>query len=191
MRLLWLRSVILASVVFPLPAAEPVVRPQPAREVWRLHRVCPGEGGCVFGDWTSRGPVTVHEKRDAGSPVVFRLRKGDKVTGLRSTLLSLKTGACRTTAAIVGTSEKELKDIAIPKGTRLWSFYYKGEGSIVVGIGDTWTAADRVSVCCALETIECSEEPEYELWFEVRTAEGKTGWTKDSDQLRGMSQYDE
>lgn len=174
----------------PTPAQEPVSRPSPAKEIWRLHRVCPGEGGCIFGEWTVRGPVTVYEKREPGAKVAFRLKKGDKVTGLRSLLLSLKTGACRTNAAVTASRVNEPVEVTIPAKTKLWSFYYEGEGYLVAAVGDKWTAADRVSVCCLEDTIKCTEEPVYELWFEVRSRTGLTGWTKDSDQFNGSSQYD-
>lgn len=165
--------------------------PDPRTQVWRIHDACPGEGGCVFGPWTVKGPVTAYEKRPPAQSASFTLKKGDKVAGLRSTLVSLATGVCTAKQDLIATRVKTSQEIPIPRGTVIATFYEEGEAYVTGAIGAQWTPADRISVCCIGSSLDCSKPPVYELWLKFRTADGREGWSKDVTQFNGASRYDE
>lgn len=145
---------------------------------------CPGEGGCQFGIWTAQAPIVVYSKRSTDSPVLFRLAKGDKVTGVSSVLVVHKVGSC---TAKEGASITRLtgSDTPIPAGTKLPLYFYEGEGNVHVDF-----KGELASACCEDVQITCEISPITDLWLQVRSQSGRAGWTNQRDAFSGTSQYD-
>src|SRR5688500_3012645 len=52
---------------------------------------CPFEL-CTYGEWTARQPVAVRRERRRGSPIVFRVARGETVTAITGVVVTLEAG---------------------------------------------------------------------------------------------------
>ena len=148
-----------------------------------LKGVCPGEGGCTFGVWTAKSPVVIYRRRSTAAEA-FRLRQGEKVTGLEAVLSLTQVGKCVAKAETTLTTLADMKDHKIQPGTRFEGFYGAGEGCMV-------GALDGAEInACESDKYACKPEPQPTLWLKVRNQAGVVGWTRDRDKLAGTSQYD-
>jgi hypothetical protein len=145
---------------------------------------CPGEGGCQFGVWTAKAPIAAYSKRSTNSPVVFRLSKGEKVTGLSAIMVVHKPGAC-TAKKNASITRLVGEDTKIPDGTKLPMYFYGGEGGVLVEF-----KGEVVLACCEDDQLVCEKNPVTDLWLQIRSESGRTGWTNQRGKFSGTSQYD-
>jgi hypothetical protein len=167
-------------------AQGPAVPPMPFEDAG----ACPFEG-CVYREWTARAPVQVRAGRRLDTPVVFRLRAGERVTAVTGVVVTLRAGRVQfdkpqrlTTSA---------GPIEIQPGETLYLLTYKGEGftkawfkgkvyddvdasSVING------ACDKIPSRCPGRVLESSRT---EWWVQVRNRAGQVGWTREAEQFDG------
>lgn len=156
-----------------------------SRVVRQFPGACPGEGGCTFGEWIAKEEVPVYAERSTTSPLLYRVKKGEKVRGLEAVLHVVNPRTCtaqRRTVGYLGGG----RELPIPAGTKLTISYYEGEGYALTEYQNT-----ELSVSLIDDTFKCSEdEPDETLWLKVRSKSGRVGWSKDRAKFSGTSQYD-
>jgi hypothetical protein len=157
---------------------------------------CPFEC-CTYREWTTHKPTTVHSDRSLKSPVNFRLKPGEPVTGLTGVVVTRKPGRTvidRPVTLECGSEKVEAKPHEV-----LSLLHYEGEGyfkfkfrgAICVGeipfpvkrekkfgvLGD----AREIRTYLHTETV-----PETIWWVQVKNSDGKVGWTNEPAHFEHM-----
>jgi hypothetical protein len=139
----------------------------------------------VFGPWKVLRAVTVYRERSTSASVVFRLKKGDMVTGLSAHLVVEKGAPCVAKRSAYVTPVDGGREVQAAAGTKFTLLYYGGEGSFVADDGQ-----QHVVVCCLGDSVACTGEPHLTQWLQVRSAAGRIGWAKGRENFHGTSQHD-
>jgi hypothetical protein len=157
-----------------LPLAAPAKTPQAGPPVPYVHKgACPFEG-CTYGEWTANADTAIHKDKDAKSPVLFTIRKGDKVTGV--------TGEVVTVAAGVGVASRtiQLDETHVLKpGETYYVLHSVGEGYMAVWVRGKVYEAD-------LSEDKFKKQPKTEWWVQVKRADGQMGWTTETRNFDGI-----
>ena len=154
---------------------------------------CPFEG-CAYGEWISTDNVKVHRERDRRSPVVFDLATGDRVTALTGAVIVLRAGRVEFTSATKLSSQEGA--IRISAGDTLFLLAYIGEGVTNAWLhGRVYRGVDGATsffdVRCTDEPGRCSgrvvEPPLTEWWVQLRSSDGRMGWTPEPEKFDGKN----
>jgi len=146
---------------------------------------CPFEC-CTYRRWGVNAETAVYRGRSARSPVVFRARKGEHVTGLTGVVITVEPGVVKIKREMtLGADGRRVK--ARP-GDVLYLLHYVGEGDYKFWLRgriyqdempyqprQRQLAEDEAR---ARELIEFVSEPETVWWVKVRNRRGQVGWTK-------------
>jgi hypothetical protein len=153
---------------------------------------CPSEGCSYGGEWTSTDRVRVHRERDRKSSLAFDLTAGEKVTAVTGAVVVLRAGRVEFMAATRLSSDDGM--FRVSPGDTLYLLAYTGEG-----FTNAWLkgriyrrvdgAASFFDVGCADEPGRCSgrvvEPPLTEWWVQLRSGDGRLGWTDQPDKFDG------
>jgi hypothetical protein len=122
----------------------------------------------------------------AKTPVVFRLKRGEKVTALTGVVVTTKLGL-----AVVTPSMRPGRDFK--RGDRLDLIHYVGEGHWKYWFNGYFNEdqvdsreqcrAPRGKSFCEIEVVT---EPETTWWAKIRTAQGREGWTRHTEHFGNM-----
>jgi hypothetical protein len=86
---------------------------------------CPFEC-CTYREWIVEKDTALYRKRDKRSPVVYRVKKGDVVTGVTGVVVTLTPGKAKVLKpTILGHGNEKVE--AKP-GELLYTLHYEGEG---------------------------------------------------------------
>lgn len=67
------------------------------------HGACPFDC-CVYREWFARGDIKALKDRKEGSPVVFGIKEGERVTALTGVVITTKPGVAKAIKPIVASS---------------------------------------------------------------------------------------
>jgi hypothetical protein len=151
--------------------------------------VCPFEG-CVYREWTALGAVGVRRDRRADSPVVFSVKKGEKLTAITGVVVTTRAGRVQFSEPI------DLSTLSGPlhivPGQTLYLLTYRGEGVTLAWFQgrfydevDGSTAffndgCDRVPSRCVGTVIQA---PQSVWWVQMKNAKGQIGWTNEAQKF--------
>jgi hypothetical protein len=187
------QSVSVVLVVFACAAAlcasqaPPASRPGPPLP-FEDHGACPYEL-CTYGAWTARETIAVRSGRRRGSPVTFRLARGEKVTAVTGVVVTLRAGR------VQYRSPHEMKSasgvVRVEPGQTLYLLTYQGEGFTKAWFDgrlyDELDGSDFFNAVCDDDPNRCVgtvvEKPQREWWVQLRTAAGRVGWTDEPDKF--------
>jgi hypothetical protein len=148
---------------------------------------CPFEG-CTYREWTVNARTAFHAKMDIHSPIVFYAEKGENVTGLTGTVITLELGKA---VAIRDEMLDADQDISVKPGDVVYVLNYVGEGYYKLWVNGRIceapigppTGDERVleknysqDEMFGMHTLK---EPTTEWWVKVRNSKGQIGWTND------------
>jgi hypothetical protein len=153
---------------------------------------CPFEC-CIYREWTTNQPTTVHRGRNVKSPVEFRLKTGDTVTGLTGVVVTLKPG--KTVIDRPVTLDCGSEKIRAKQHDVLNLLHYQGEGDFKFKLrgkiceGEVPWPVNREREFGALGTdrreiksyLHTETVPETIWWVQIRNRDGKVGWTNESN----------
>jgi hypothetical protein len=147
--------------------------------------VCPFEG-CTYREWIAQEDNQIHESMDENSPVIFTVKKGEKVTGITGTVLTTQYG-----------EGEVLKDApiyggpAIKKGDRIQIINHVGEGYMKIKYnGQIYEAQILVpdpsyDINSTRDNeiiyIKETQKLETEWWVKIKNSQGQEGWTKNTN----------
>jgi hypothetical protein len=164
---------------------------------YRDDGACPGEC-CVYRDWVAERRIGVRRDMSDASPVVFTIRKGERVDALTGTVVTTRAGIARVTAdaAVIpyadGSSQPppsgqdkyinavkgDIVYLLTPLGEGFYSAWFRGlllgqmKGVDLPRFGEFGDEVKQGDV---------EEEPTIVWWANVRNRRGRIGWTKDTD----------
>jgi hypothetical protein len=146
--------------------------------------------GCVYRDWTSKAAVNVKQDRWASAPIVFSLKKGDKVAAITGVVVTSRAGRVQFSKPI------DLSNTSGPlyvvSGQTLYLLTYRGEGFTLAWFEgrfydnvDGSTAffnggCDRVPSRCVGTVVQ---QPQVVWWVQVKNAKGQIGWTNQPERF--------
>lgn len=133
---------------------------------------CPFEC-CTYREWTANKATVLRTKMSEGALVAFRVKKGEKVTGVTGVVITTKAGVLK---VLRNTTVGENK-VRVKAGEFLYLLTYTGEGFY-----DTWYKgkifSDSFHDNAALKLVS---EPTSVWWVKIKNRKGKVGWTKMPD----------
>ncbi|HYM09156.1 MAG TPA: hypothetical protein VEU62_00415 [Bryobacterales bacterium] len=162
------------------PALTPQKAPKPTLPKIDQN-ACPFEG-CQFGAWTVREPVRIYSTWKPQRKPLRTLNKGESVTALTGVHITFEPSEIRVTAP--------MPQYGLKPGDIVFAYMYIGEGYCSAWFNGYWVAefdgsGTRGSGCSRHCTAELLKPGRSEWWVAIRTKDGTTGWTRDSDQFDG------
>ena len=149
------------------------------------HGACPFEC-CTYRTWTVKTDTDLRVNRSDTTPLVVRLRKGDRVEGITGVVITTTLGTARVLAAISKAADR----LRLNTGETVYVLNYVGEGAWKLWVKGKLYVAENArgphdcygpehdTVLCPVQILE---EPTTVWWAKVRTRNGKEGWTRQLD----------
>ncbi len=137
---------------------------------------CPFEG-CTYRDWTANKDTIIRVNRSDDSPVAFRVRKGEKITGITGTVLTLRAGC----AEVLSPLNVEGQELA--PGSIVHPLRYEGEGFWKI-----WVQGKTGAVAIG-QNVEMIEYPETVWWVKIRNARGEIGWSNQPENFDNKDRF--
>lgn len=131
---------------------------------------CPFEG-CVYREWIATRDAKVFKDRNEGSPIVFTVKKGEKVTAIGGVVITVKPGRAKVLA------EFDYGDIRIKAGDIICLLSYRGEGRYKVWFQGTLMDEFQHGEIPR----KIIEEGQYVWWVNIKNRKGQTGWSNKPD----------
>jgi hypothetical protein len=151
--------------------------------------VCPFEG-CVYREWIALNAVGVRRDRRADSPVVFSLKKGERVTAITGVVVTTRAGRVQFSKPI------DLPNLSGPlhivPGQTLYLLTYRGEGVTLAWFeGRFYDEVDGSTAFfdhgCAHAPSRCVgtlvQQPRSVWWVQMKNAKGQIGWTSEPEKF--------
>ena len=176
---------ILAFVMLlAVPQLDPSLTPQklPKPALPKIdENACPFEG-CQFGAWTATDNVQLFSTWKEDRKLVSAISKGEVVTAVTGIHITFEPSQIQVTAPIA--------DYNLKPGDVVYGYMYKGEGVFSAWFNGYWVENfDGSGVADAGCNRGCNakllKEGRVEWWVEIKTKDGVTGWTKDTDKFDG------
>jgi hypothetical protein len=174
-----------------LACASPMVLAQPAPRdgppvPFEDAGACPFEL-CTYGDWTARRAVVVRQERRLGSPIVFRVARGEKVTAITGVVVTLEAGRVR--FRVRHEMDSRTGRLVVMPGQILYLLTYQGEGFTKAWFGgrlyDELDGTEFFNAACEDDPGRCAGrivvQPRREWWAQLRNAAGQVGWTNEAE----------
>lgn len=131
---------------------------------------CPFEC-CTYRQWVANRDTVLLKNMSNNSPIAFRVRKGEKVTGMTGVVITTKAGVVK---VLKNTTIDEEGKVRVNTGDILYLLTYLGEGYY-----RTWYKG-RIEVGSYYENpnVKQISEPEAIWWVKIKNRKGQIGWTK-------------
>lgn len=128
---------------------------------------CPFEC-CTYRDWTVDKATSIHRDMSDASPIINRLKKGERVKGLTGTVITTRAGEIRVL------KNTKLGNLNLKRGDRLYMLTYLGEG-----FSKIWYKGRIVEDEAWDEKLfKQLRSPSAVWWVKVRNRKGQTGWSR-------------
>ncbi len=127
---------------------------------------CPFEC-CTYRDWLATKPITVFKIMKAGSPIAFKLKKGEKVSGVTGVVITSVAGKVR-----VSKSQTLLNsEVKVKKGETLQILTYLGEGYYRF-----WYKGKVFDEDAFTDGLKILTRPKSVWWVKIKNRKGQIGW---------------
>jgi hypothetical protein len=157
---------------------------------------CPFEC-CTYREWSVKADTTLYKSRSTKSPPAFRVKEGERVTGVTGVVITLAPGRAVATGSVTvrHEGEHEVREIKVRRGDVLYLLNYTGEGFF-----KTWfrgrfyevqpeTAAEhaaRPEALARLPYLRLQSRPRTVWWVKVRNSRGQVGWSRQPEHFGDM-----
>jgi hypothetical protein len=157
---------------------------------------CPFEG-CVYREWTARTAVAVRRDRKSDSPVLFNLKKGDKVTAVTGIVVTIKAGRVQFREPVdlrfYDHSQRSAAFLHVDPSQTLYLLTYRGEGDTKAwfdgGVYDDVDGSTFFNGVCDVDPTRCLgkivEKSQTAWWVQLRNSKGRVGWTNQPNKFDG------
>jgi hypothetical protein len=175
-------KILFSLVLLVAPQLNPSLTPQKADKP-NLPKIdenaCPFEG-CQFGAWTATDQVQVFSTWKEDHKPVVTISKGEAVTAITGVHITFEPSEIQVTEPI--------PDYGLKPGDTIYGYMYKGEGVISAWFNGYWVEDfDGTGIANAGCNRNCNaklvKEGRVEWWVEIKTQNGTTGWTKETDKF--------
>lgn len=144
---------------------------------------CPGEGGCLFGEWNVTKDTQLFQHPDALHPVgAGMVTRGSVVQGVTAQMMTTHPERIRVREGNTSRANDEV-EFKVARGDELLAYVYLGEGCWRI-----WYEGALRVLCTDVEVVE---EPAMTWWVQVQTQAGARGWSNEPSNFCGVTRYDE
>jgi hypothetical protein len=172
---------IAAALVVTQLAPAIVPRPVPKPTLPKIDQnACPFEG-CQFGEWRARKSVLLFSTWKRERTPLRRLAKDEVVTALTGVHITFQPVEISVTAPI--------PQYGLKPGDTVFGYMNLGEGVFNAWFKGMWVeefdgsgVAPGCSRNCSAKLVKPGR---FEWWVQIRTKDGVTGWTKQTDSFDG------
>jgi hypothetical protein len=153
---------------------------------------CPFEC-CTYREWSVKADTTLYKSRAKNAPAVFRVKKGERVTGLTGVVVTLVPG--KAVARKPTTIGDGARKVLLKVGDVLYLLHYEGEAVYKIWFRgriyeETIMSAPVVVYADpeerAREPIQMLSEPRTVWWVKVRNRRGQVGWSRQPEHFDDM-----
>lgn len=160
---------------------------------------CPFEL-CTYKEWTAEASIPVRKDRKFSSPVIFKIKKNEKIRAIRGVVVTKKPGIVRILKPFkdVYSYQRYNYDIQpiFARGDILYTLHYGGEGYNLYWYkgdlywGDGIAELNKNSKEWKSRTMDVLSWYKTEWWVYVVNSAGKSGWTLGTYKFRGQYEFD-
>lgn len=131
---------------------------------------CPFEC-CTYRGWVANKDTIIYKEKRDGSPVAFRVKKRERVTGVTGVVITTKAGIVK---VLRNTTINEEGTFHVRAGDTIYLLTYKGEGFYTI-----WYKG-RYSVGAFYDdsNLRTVSDPDSVWWVKIRNRRGQVGWTR-------------
>src|SRR5262249_12731909 len=141
---------------------------------------CPFEC-CTYREWAVRAATVFYKDRTTNSPIAFRSRPGEKVTGLTGVVITLKLG--KAIIKKTGTLAEGKNVVRVKQGEELYLLNYVGEGYYKFWLRGGIYPEQMEG---GNDMVRLLSKPQTEWWVKVKDGQGRIGWSKQTNHFDGM-----
>lgn len=154
---------------------------------------CPFEC-CVYREWSVVADTTLYKNRSNNAPVGFKVKKGERVTGLTGVVVTLAPGKAVATGDMT-VGEGSNRKVRVRRGDVLYLLHSVGEGSYKIWFRgrlyeeQPQTAEEHATLpqsVVRLPYLRMLRAPRTVWWVKVRNKRGQTGWSTQDDHFGDM-----
>lgn len=137
---------------------------------------CPFEC-CLYRGWTANKDTVLYKQMSEKSPIAFRVKRREKVTGITGTVITNKAGTVKALADITATEDsKEItgKKFTVKSGDIFYVLTSMGEGFYQLWYKGKFFQDEIYNE----KTMKILTKPESVWWVKIKNRRGQIGWTK-------------
>lgn len=139
---------------------------------------CPFEC-CIYRQWTAKKETILYKQMSEKSPIAFRVKRREKVTGVTGVVITNKAGTVKVlndyTAKELSTDyTKAENEISIKSGEVFYVLTSVGEGFYQLWYKGKFFQDEIYNE----ENMKVLTEPEADWWVKIKNRKGQIGWTK-------------
>lgn len=139
---------------------------------------CPFEC-CTYRQWVATKNLVLYKNMREKSPIAFRIKKGEKVTGVTGVVITNVAGKAEALKDLTLASSK----VQLKKGETILLLTYLGEGWYRFWHNGKFFEDDGYT-----DGIEIRSQPESVWWVKIKNKKGRIGWTKSSEDFDNQDQ---
>lgn len=166
------------------PQLDPSLTPQkaPKPTLPKIdEKACPFEG-CQFGPWTATDQVQLFSTWKEDRKPLVTISKSEAVTAITGVHVTFEPSEIKVTAPMPA--------YGLKLGDMIYGYMYKGEGVFSAWCNGYWVEDfDGSGIAEAGCNRNCNarllKDGRTEWWVEIKTNDGTTGWTKDTNKFAG------
>lgn len=132
---------------------------------------CPFEC-CTYREWVGNKETIIHKQMRDGSPVAFKIKKGEKVRGVTGVVITTVAGKVK----VLKSQTLENSKVKVKKGETLLILTYLGEGYFRF-----WYKGKFFEENADLDGIKVVSQPKSVWWVKIKNRKGQIGWTRLSE----------
>jgi hypothetical protein len=143
---------------------------------------CPFEC-CTYREWTAVKDTAIYRQRRKNSPVAFRVKNQERVSGLTGVVITSEPGIGKALndTFLTGYDKREVeRKIRIRRGERFSLLTYLGEDVYWI-----WFKGKTFSVKLYDRNLNLIRKPKAVWWIQIRNKRGQTGWTTAAENFDG------
>lgn len=138
---------------------------------------CPFEC-CTYRQWTVEKPTAVRAAMNDSSPVIYNLKRGEKVLGMTGVVITRQPGI------LEALKNTKLDKYSLKRGDRIYLLTYLGEGFNKIWFKGRIFEGDPNDKT-AFKTIRANDAV---WWVKVKNRRGRIGWTRQHENFGNMDQ---
>lgn len=157
-------KIIFFSLIFLFSYASLVAQKPPMP--FQDRGACPFEC-CTYRTWFATKTTLLRSKRDNSSPIIFKVKKGEAVTGVTGVVITTRYG-------IIKILRKHTIDgVHLRAGATVYLLTYEGEDSY-----KAWYKGRLISISgSSYFNQKLLRRPKAVWWVKIKNKRGKVGWT--------------
>ena len=130
---------------------------------------CPFEC-CTYRGWVANKDTIVYKEMRGGSPVAFRVKKRERVTGITGVVITTKAGQVRALKSFTPDSS----GVQIRANDIFYLLTYRGEGFYLIWYKGKEFEAEAYDK----DDMKVLNAPDAVWWVKIKNRRGQVGWTK-------------